>query len=75
MATHCPRTKLPRIIKDKTKYWRFGIWNVRSLYQIGKLANVIAEIKKLNFTQLGLGKIVAQDITIIYSGETKMKRE
>lgn len=54
---------------------RLATWNVRSLYQPGKLANVTAEMKRLNLNILGIsdvrwpgsGKVATEDGTMYYS--------
>ena len=43
----------PATVRNKTTL-RFGTWNVRTLYQAGKLANVKLEMERLNINMLGL---------------------
>ncbi|XP_072177062.1 craniofacial development protein 2-like [Diadema setosum] len=58
---------------------RIGTWNVRSLYQAGKLANVVLEMKRLKLDVLGMsevrwpqaGKIKVDGYTMVYSGNRK----
>ena len=58
---------------------RIGTWNVKTLYQIGKLSNVIKEVRRMNISILGVaetrwtgsGKLVSDNMTIIYSGGEK----
>jgi len=55
---------------------KIATWNVRTLYQKGKLANVQQEMDRLQIDILGLceirwtggGKITSENTTIIYSG-------
>lgn len=55
---------------------RLGTWNVRTLYEAGKLRNVIEEMKRLNVHIMGLSKIrwpgsgelQINDMTFYYSG-------
>ena len=37
---------------------RFGRWNVRTLYQIGKTANVTREFRNYNLDTLGLSEVL-----------------
>ena len=51
-------------------------WNVRTIYQAGKLDNIVLETKRMGIDIMGLaevrwlqyGKIVCNDHTLIYSG-------
>ena len=68
--------------------YRLGTWNVRSLYQSGKLACVIQEMKKLNLDLLGVletfwnncGEFLTsiptleEKFKVIYSGGEKHRR-
>lgn len=76
MANYCCQNILPRKVKVLKQTFRIGTWNVQTLFQAGKLANVILEMKRLNISILGIsearwsnqGKIDSDDTTIIYSG-------
>ena len=54
-------------------------WNVRTLFKIGKLDNVIQEMQKFQINLLGLcevrwieaGKVVTNNTTLVYSGGGK----
>ena len=54
-------------------------WNVRTMYQAGKLVNIVLETKRMGIDIMGLaevrwlqsGKIVCNDHTLIYSGHKK----
>lgn len=70
-------SRVLRIPGGKTKkHLQIGTWNVRSLYEAGKLANTIKEMKRLNIDILGVsetfwsnsGKFQSDDKTIFYSG-------
>ena len=46
-------------------------WNVRTMYQTGKLDNIVLETKRMGLAEvrwLQSGKIVCNDHTLIYSG-------
>ena len=55
---------------------RIGTWNVRTMYQAGKFENVKAEMNRCHIDVLGIsevrwlqsGKIISDDITMVYSG-------
>ena len=55
---------------------RLGTWNVRTAYETGKLEQIIKEMKRYKLGILGVsemrwagsGKIVSDDITVLYSG-------
>lgn len=65
-----------RFLKTKKKLLKVGTWNVRTLYQAGKLDNVIKEMDHMKIDILGLcetrwtenGKINKNDHSMIYSG-------
>ena len=58
---------------------KIGTWNVRTLFQKGKLDNVIQEMQRLQINLLGLcevrwtgaGKVVTNNTTLVYSGGGK----
>ena len=62
---------------------KIATWNVRILYQIGKLVRVIKEFEKYNPDILGVtemqwtgsGKIKRKDTTILYSGTEKLHQK
>ena len=64
------------VLKTRGKPLKIGTWNVRTLYQAGKLANALQEMNSMNIDILGLadtrwtgsGKIVKENHTMIYSG-------
>ena len=58
---------------------KIATWNVRTMYQAGKLENIVLETKRKGIDIMGLaevrwlqsGKIVCNDYTLIYSGQKK----
>ena len=58
---------------------KIAIWNVRTVYQAGKLENIVLKTKRMGIDIMGLaevrwlqsGKIVCNDHTPIYSGHKK----
>ena len=60
---------------------KIGTWNVRTLFQKGKLDNVTQEMQRLHINLLGLcevrwteaGKVVTNNTTLVYSGGGKHK--
>ena len=54
---------------------RIATWNIRSMYQSGKMDNIIMEMKRLNIDIMGVcevrwtgaGKLQSDDVTFIYS--------
>ena len=66
-------------IKDTIK---IGVWNVRTLYQCGKIENVIQEMKCLKVNIMAVcetrwkrsGHITTEDHWIIYAGGESHKR-
>ena len=58
---------------------KIGTWNVRTMYQAGKLENIVLETKRMGIDIMGLaeviwlqsGKIVCNKHTLIYSGHKK----
>ena len=63
-------------LKTRGRCLKIGTWNVRTLYQPGKLENVIQEMQNMNLDILGIaethwteeGKIKQEKHTMIYSG-------
>ena len=61
---------------------KVGTWNVRTLYQAGKLENVIQEMERLDVNIFGLcetrwtnsGSMQIDDYKIIYSGGDKHEK-
>ena len=80
--TECQNRKestLPNILPPKT-ISRIGTWNVRSMYQGGKVITIMHEMQRYNLQELGLCEIrwtqVGQTILatgelILYSGHTE----
>ena len=63
------------ILKTRNKCLYIGIWNVQTLYQVGKLENLINEMESMHLDMIGLqkhwteeGKVVREDHTMVYSG-------
>ncbi|XP_044741120.1 craniofacial development protein 2-like [Chrysoperla carnea] len=65
--------------KEKVKYktnLQIGTWNVKTMYQSGKLSNITKEMKRLNVDILGVcetrltgvGKFQTDDYWVLYSG-------
>ena len=58
---------------------RIGTWNARTLYQKGKLANIIQEIKQMRISILGIsevrwlgtGQFSKNGYTMVYSGNNE----
>ena len=54
---------------------RISTWNIRSIYQSGKMDNIIMEMKRLNISIMGVckvrwtgaGKLQSDDVTFTYS--------
>ena len=63
-------------LKTRNKIIKIGTWNVRTLYQKGKLANIIQEIKQIGISILGIsevrwldaGQLSKNGYTVVYSG-------
>ena len=63
-------------MKTQGKLLNIGTWNVRTLYQSGKLDNLIQELNHMKIDIMGIaetrwtdtGKIIKDDYTKIYSG-------
>ena len=64
------------------KQWKVATWNVRTMYQTGKLANVHQEMVRLNISVLGIsevrwtgnGEIQYEKSKFIYSGGDSHER-
>ena len=58
---------------------KIATWNVRTMYQAGKLENIVLETKRMGIDIMGVaevrwlqsGKIVCNYHTLIYSGHKK----
>ena len=63
-------------LKTRDRCLKLGTWNVRTLYQAGKLDNLIQEMENMRLDILGIsethwveeGKIIKENHTLIYSG-------
>ena len=63
-------------LKTRDRCLKLGTWNVRALYQAGKLDNLIQEMENMRLDILGIsethwveeGKIIKENHTLIYSG-------
>ena len=63
-------------LKTQDMNWVIATWDVRALYQAGKLDNAIQEVKKMEIDILGIvetrwtesGKIRKDNHTVLYSG-------
>ena len=64
------------VLKTRDKHLRIGTWNVRTLYQSGKLDNAIQEMEHMDLDVMGIaearwtesGKIIKKEHTMVYSG-------
>ena len=71
-ATVCRNSKINKTI---------AAWNVRTMYQSGKMDNILVEMRRMNISILGVcevrwtqsGKLTSKGTTFIYSGGTKHK--
>ena len=74
-----PRRRTPSDsakLKTRNRCLKLGTWNVRTLYQAGKLDNLIQEMESMRLDILGIaethwveeGKIIKENHTMIYSG-------
>ena len=69
------------VLKTRNRPLKIGAWNVRTLYQAGKLGNAIYEMNKMKLNMLGIaetrwtdnGKIRRDTHTITYSGGQEHK--
>ena len=72
----------PATVTKTNKHTKLGTWNVRTLFQSGKLENVEQEMDRIGFNILGMsetrwtgqGLIKVGDKTMIYSGGQKHER-
>ena len=63
-------------LKTRDRCLKLGTWNVRTLYQAGKLDNLIQEMENMRLDILGIsethwveeGKSIKENHTLIYSG-------
>ena len=65
---------IERLIKKKEEPLKIRTWNKRTLYQTGKINNVIKEMKRLNINILGMlgnGEMVLEDDKFYYLENTK----
>ena len=64
------------LLTTRNRCLKLGTWNVRTLYQSGKLDNLIQEMESMRLDSLGIavthwvkeGKIVKENHTMIYTG-------
>ena len=69
--------RIPRSANNVPNLKKIGTWNIRSMYQSGKAANIIQEMKRLNIDILGCsevrwpnsGKTIMDEYHIYYSGD------
>ena len=83
-AAHEPQVRPDRhqATGGKTNKFKIATWNVRTLFQAGKLENVKMEMERMKINILGMsevrwtgaGKINSDKYTIIYSGSEKHER-
>ena len=70
------------VLKTRSRCLKIGTWNVRTLYQPGKLDNLIREMENIDLDILCLaeirwtdsGKIIKDNHTMIYSGGEEHKK-
>ena len=55
-----------RASSSKSDCYKFGTWNVRSLFQVGKLAGIVQEMERTDLNLLGISETFWND-----SGELK----
>ena len=54
-AERKPLTGKREVLSAKTKT-RIGFWNVRTMYEAGKLAQITAEMRRYNLHMLGVSE-------------------
>ena len=59
-----------RASSSKSDCYKFGTWNVRSLFQVGKLAGIVQEMERTDLDLLGISETFCND-----SGEFKTIRK
>uniref|UniRef100_A0A3B3ILM2 Endonuclease/exonuclease/phosphatase domain-containing protein n=1 Tax=Oryzias latipes TaxID=8090 RepID=A0A3B3ILM2_ORYLA len=78
-----PTDRRMEVLSTKTKT-RLGFWNVRTMYQTGKLAQVTSEMRRYNLHILGVsetrwigsGKVITSTgETLLYSGREDSKHQ
>ena len=47
----------PVTVAANRRNWKIGTWNIRTLFQAGKLANVAQEMERLKVDVLGLSEV------------------
>ena len=74
--SHSETCHLKHLIFNAKNDTRIGTWNVRTLYQAGKLGQVLKEMRQYRLEILGIselrwtgqGKIKSENVTILFSG-------
>lgn len=69
-------------VGKQRKRWKIATWNVQTMYQVGKLANVYQEMERMNIDVLGVsevrwtgsGEVQYEKSKFIYSGGDKHER-
>ena len=69
-------------LKSKKKAIKIATWNVRTMYQKGKLDNAIQEMKSMSIDIMGIakmrwtdsGKVRKDGYTVVFSGDDKEHR-
>ncbi|KAK6999869.1 acyl-CoA:glycerol-3-phosphate acyltransferase, partial [Biomphalaria glabrata] len=54
--SHLEADRPKTIISTRTTTTTIGTWNVRTMYETGKTAQVAAEVKRYNLTILGISE-------------------
>eukprot|EP00795_Rhopilema_esculentum_P000143 gene144-9760_t len=70
-------------VNTNSKTLNISTWNVRTMYQSGKMDNILKGIKRLGINILdvcevrwpGADKVIAEETTFIFSGRTDNKHE
>ena len=60
------------VLKTRKGFLKFGTWNVRTLYQSGKVENCCREMQRLNIDLLGMAEIRWTDSGVIDRGSHLM---